>query len=133
MPTDWSSQILNPTTVIGVLALVVALVIWWRRDASNPAQAASYGVVTASAEYAGDAFRVASEAMKAAQEANARALSAENRALQAEIASARCSAANQAMSEYVAILVDHIEDNGLVPPRAPAGLTDWVTPEDHQG
>lgn len=133
MPGDWQSQVLNPTTIVGVLGLIVALIIWWRRDASNPAQAASYNVVTASAEYAGDAFRVASEAMKAAQEANSRALSAETRALSAELASARCTAANRALADYVAILIDHIEDNELVPPRPPTDLTEWVTPGDDQG
>lgn len=123
---DWTADLLNPTTVIGVIALIFLLVIWWRKDAANPAQSASYSVVTSSAEYAGDAFRIAQEAMKTAQEASDRALQAERRAFEAELSSQRCANTNTAFADYCMTLIDTIETLGHVVPRPPRELVEWI-------
>lgn len=130
--STWQSELASPGTIVGAIGFVVAIIIWWRKDAANPTQAASYSVVTASAEYAGGAFKVAQEAMAEAREANSRSLNAETRALNAEIANERCAATNEAFAGYCVELIQHIEHLGSVPPAPPARLVDWNLTESHE-
>lgn len=130
---NWGTLLENPVNVIGSLALVVAIIIMWRKDASNPALAASFTVVSSSAQYATDAFRVASDAMNEARESNRRAMEAETRAYNAEMSSMRCSQANQALADYCLILIERSRACEVTIPTPPRELTDWASADPQEG
>lgn len=109
MSTSWG-DLLNPTSIFGVLVIGGAFVMLWRRDVKNPEQTASHSVISASVEYSGSVFKVAQDAMTMAQEAMA--------------SQRRCEMRNIAFIRYTRMLQDQLVAAGVVPADPPADLLD---------
>ncbi len=109
MSGSWG-DLLNPTSVVGILVIGGILIYLWRKDAQNPAQAASNSVISASVEYSGSVFQVATSAMNMAQEALD--------------SNQRCEKRVTGLIRYNRTLQNQVVALGGVPADPPPGLMD---------
>jgi len=111
---EWVS-LLRPVNVIGVAILAVVFYIMWRKDANNPATAASNSVINSSVEYSANVFEVAQGAMEMAKQSNERAASAEKAILSFEHR-------YRALLAYNRTLTGQLVDNNITPALMPPDL-----------
>lgn len=109
MTGNWGDM-LNPTSIIGIIVIGGIFVLLWRRDASNPSIAASNSVITSSVEYSSAVFKVAQDAMDMAQEAMD--------------SQRRCEGRIFAFVSYTRKLQAQLVLAGIAPADPPPGLLD---------